>query len=195
MVRSVSMARFSTDMSAAMSQQLVPWRDALFLPLRWDVEVEEDPPLPYRLMLSIAVEDGKPILDSVEFRRRDGAGPVTHRTMRMAKVGEYVQQACHLMALTQTLTEGSVSYEPAHSLGDEFDVYPEGGGGRQAHISEAHKRDVAEVYNSAVQSGSRTPRKAVQEDPRWRPVPTQTAARWIRLARDAGFIAEAKEQS
>jgi hypothetical protein len=47
---------------------------------------------------------------------------------------------------------------------------------------------VAAIYNAAVAAGSRAPRKAVQDDPRWRPVPTNTAARWVRAARDAGLI-------
>jgi hypothetical protein len=167
-----------------------PWKDDLWLPRNWEVIVD-DRSLLHLVTLRIVMEDRVPILDSVSVHRRAGGPPVTHRAMRPVRVSEYLQQACRVAAMTRTRDGNSVSYEPAFTVDQEFEIHPDltlSGPSRPTRITEAHLAEVAECYNDAVAAGSRTPRLAVQNDSRWGPVPAQTAARWIRLAKDRELI-------
>lgn len=148
----------------------------------------DDESVPYIVNLALAVEGGSPVIEGVQLERRPGTPPLSSRVVRQVRVGEYAQAAATLAAFrAEHQPDGSVSFEPAQSSGT-FDVVPDDSRGRR--MTPSHLQAVAAVYNAAVAAGSRAPRKAVADDARWRPVPPNTAARWVRAARDAGLIPE-----
>jgi len=177
-----------------MSGGVLPWRDGLFLPGRMVVAVDEEDS-PYLVLLSIVMEDDEPVLDSVHFARRKAGPPISPRLMRQVRVGEFVQAATQAMALSPVqLEDQGVAYKRVNVNSDiKIDTDDVSAVGRPSRITDAHLREVAAIYNAAVKSGNPSPRKAVQNDARWKPVPTQTAARWIRSAKNAGFIPKAAE--
>lgn len=167
-----------------------PWRDDLYLPKQWKSEVH-DQSVPYVVTLDVVVEAYEPNLESVTFSRKEGGPFVAPRVLRQARLSEYLGQAATLVAFRATLLpDGSgLNLEPTHNIGDSHVMVDEfSGAGRRGRLTDGFLASIGEVYNAAVARGSRTPRKAVQEDPRWKPVATQTAANWVRVAKDRGFI-------
>jgi hypothetical protein len=183
----------STYNVSDMTGGVLPWRDELLLPGRMNVVVDEKAS-PYMVILTIAVEASEPVLESVIFTRRKGGPPVSPRLMRQIAIGEHLQAIANLMAFRPvgTLENGAIGYERVHEHGGSFALTPDdvSAPGRPSRITDAHLKEVAAVYNAAVEAGSTTPRKAVRQDPRWSPIPAQTAARWIRAAKDKGYVAD-----
>lgn len=174
--------RLNFDESIGLLTGAAHWRGDFYLPLRWFVEVDDDS-CPYLVRLEIVVEGHDPTLCGVRFERRSGGPPVSARGVRQVRLDEYLRLALRSSAYRAVGGRPEAGFERVYKM-EDFDAEP---------LQPDERLDaVAEVYRTALQAGQ-APRMAVQEDPRWGPLPANTAARWIREARDAGRLEDVEQ--
>jgi hypothetical protein len=154
---------------------VVPWQRGLFLPARFGATVASDP---FVIVLEIEVRDRRPVCVAVSVRR-EGAGPVTTRDLRMLHLTHYLALAAGAAAMRGARGEGIVTLEPAvgEMIVQREDVQRLG----RAKVDEGRLRETAEVYRSA----SRARRRAVE---RHFGVSPATAARYIAAARARDYL-------
>ena len=176
-------------------QKVVRWRGDLYLPSVFTIS-EDHPRLPYTIQITAEARDGEVICSSLTVTRHDDGPPIVARSLRVLSLPYLLEKGAMAVALKGTVTGNSLSLEPALSLGDVFDVQATRGltaTGRPP-LDDAFYADVAEAYLEG--EGSRSDRLwAMAEDPkRWgRIVPYKTLDRWVRTAKQKGFIVDSEE--
>ena len=170
------------------SRRFVHWRGDLAVPDRFSLSLD-DPNFPFLVEMVASARPGVVECEQLAVSRRDDGPSVGGRRLRAIQVDRILNIAAESVAFrVEHGPEGSY-YEPAHDV----DVLPytvrrgSCAKGRQP-LTDEHLQKVADSYRAA--RGSRV-RVAIANDPQWgRPVPIQTVARWIRAARDRGFLDE-----
>lgn len=168
----------------------VQWRPGWALPPRFTGRVDDDD-APYVVELELVVRDRQVHCRSLRFSQREDGPPVQARHLREHPIQSYIRLIVTGMAMAATETEpGTWRFSPARDeqLPEVF-AETERAAAPPRRMTDEHLAEVADVYRRARKE-SRAPRKAVQADERWAPVPENTAARWIRAARDRGLLDE-----
>jgi hypothetical protein len=165
----------------------VRWRESLWVPANWKAEVDADQ-LPFLVELEIAATPGLLEITTYKAVRRPGGAPITARQFRRLPVDSLCEAAGIAIALEGDVSDGIVTLRP--SLRDFVTLRPPQAlhARGRAPLGDEHFKQVASIYRSARRSGQPAAR-AVADDSRWgRVVPLKTAERWIRAARDGGFL-------
>ena len=158
--------------------------------------------------LRVVVENGRPVCEGLELKRQPAGPPVSGDALRRVPVAAYVARAVDEVGYwvvpadpPPTVTfDGEAVPLPSIPLDDENVAVPMGGIGRtaeyravtraprrQGRVTDEKLREVADVYRRANATGH--PTKAVMEE--WH-VERATASRWVRRAREAGFLGAAR---
>lgn len=155
----------------------MPWRPDFALPERFTVTCDDDE-FPYRVEVLVEVEDSEPVATSVTFARRPGGEPVSPARLRTIPLAAVVRQGV-AAAAEPVLSDGTI-------LGREgvpSEVWTWAGSRRRRVMDDDHLQAVADVYRKA---NPKSRVKAVQL--KLGPVSTATAHRWVKAARDRGFL-------
>ncbi len=171
--------------------RFVHWRGDLAVPDRFSLSLD-DPNFPFLVEMVASARPGVVECEQLAVSRRENGPPVGGRRLRAVQVDRILQIAAESVAwrLVENGPEGR-SYEPAHDV--EVVPYKVRHGSRakgRQPLSDDHLQKVADIYRAAKGRGVR---EAIANDPQWdreAPVPTPTVARWIRAARDRGFLDE-----
>jgi hypothetical protein len=169
----------------------IRWRETFSLPAaRFTAEVD-DSRLPFLVALEMAAAPRSVEITRYTVVQREGGPPITASRLRRVPLNSLVEAAAMALALRREEHDGGVTFEPA--FGREGDVvtlrFPQALNARgRAPLDDKHFKRVASIYRAASRSG-RPVTRAVAEDQRWgRIVPVKTAERWIRGAKDRGFL-------
>ena len=191
------------------TSQLARIGEQYALPARFQATITpEDAALPV-CHLRVVVENGRAVCDGLALERQPGGPPVSGDALRRVPVLEYVSRAADNAGYWVLPGHGS---EPIPFEGQTFplrsipfdDVHvavPVGGIGRtaeykaatraprqQGRVTDETLRAVADVYREAI--GKReAPTQAVMAE--WH-VSRTTASRYVRRAREAGFLGAAR---
>jgi hypothetical protein len=133
--------------------------------------------------MDIATEDGVPVCNALRVLRHAGRPSLTGHELRRFPLGEWVRFACSMVAVGN---QGGVSTtsEEWNSEAYRSDLERVVRRSRRRNtISDDFLREVARVYRANADSA---PVDEVKET--FGPVGHSTAARWVKLARDRGFL-------
>ncbi len=174
----------------------VPFGDPeghLFLPCRYTLE--DDEAAAGNLEVDVVVEDGRPIAERVIVQRRPGGPSVTAESLRTIPLGRYLRASAVIAAMKgEQKDDGSITLEPVEATSDADTLVDAdrraAGRGRRRTVTADHLAEVARVYEAelgrAREGGQAGPTAAVARH--WT-VARPTASRWVRLARERGFLA------
>jgi hypothetical protein len=153
--------------------------EGLYLQNEYAVEVD-DPRCPVLLEIHVEVIDGRPECVELRCRQRPGGPPVSSERLRQVALRRYLRESTRLYS-DLVLPE----LVQATGTGDELILArAEQESRRRAQpITDEHLAEVAEVYSAA---GSKPTQAVLHRFHVSRP----TASRWVRLARDRGFLPE-----
>jgi len=130
------------------------------------------------LALHLVVEDGRPVLDSVSFvRPRDARGPLSASRVHAVPLDTVVRRAVALVATH--FAKGDEVAAPSGLLHAR---------GRRV-VTDELLREVAEVVRADPRG---TPNKAVQQTMH---TSARNASRWIKAARERGFLSEGSDNA
>jgi hypothetical protein len=137
----------------------------------------------HTIEMDIATEDGVPVCNGVHVLRHPGRPSLTGNELRRFPLGEWVRFACSMVAVGNQCGVPTTSEEwntEAYRSDLERVVRRSR---RRNTLTDEFLRDVAKVYRANADSAP------VDEVKRtFGPVGHSTAARWVRLARDRGFL-------
>lgn len=137
--------------------------------------------------LGLVLEDGHPVADMVQVERFAGQPAITKSTLRTVEVEE----------LTWLATM-NVTHYVAQELGEHpGSTWPDVVAGsltaRRPHrLTDDHLREVAEVYKRAVTDGEAVTAAVVEHFGGEDVLPVDTASKWIKRARERGFLPKTK---
>ena len=184
------------------------------LPARFEATVTPDSANHPVSHLRVVIEGGRPVCDALTLERQPGGPPVSGDSLRRVPVAEYVSRAVDQVgywiverqSVPEFTFEGDTMPVVPASIpyGDTHVAIPLGGVGRTAEYKAAVRaprikggvnsemlREVADVYKRA--HGKRQPpTQAVMTE--W-DVTRATASRWVRRAREHGFLGAARPRT
>lgn len=156
------------------------------LPRRFTARFEF--PEDHDVELEIGVEGGTPVCESIRIVRNPGRPSLTGAEMKRLPLANWIAMAATGVAMTRTedaFPPGVTGWEPA-SEGDQEHIFADvEKRQRRRVIDDSLLRDVARVYRANVDTGA--PTDAVREQFH---VAGSTAARYVKLARQAGHLGE-----
>jgi hypothetical protein len=133
--------------------------------------------------MDIATVDGAPLCNAVKVIRHPGRPSLTGHELRRFPLGDWVAFACSMVGVGNqggvTTTSGEWKTEAYRS--DVERVVRRAR--RRNTVTDDFLRDVARIYRASADSA---PVEAVKDA--YGPVGHSTAARWVKLARDRGFL-------
>jgi hypothetical protein len=144
-----------------------PIGEGLALPRRFRVVVDmPDWPL---VSITVTTENGRPMCDRVEFRRREGEPALGPQAMRKVPIGSIVEASvAHIVYKVEVRPDGGVKYSAA-MIPDEEDAR------RARQIARRRKPRTApedaqrarELFDAARERGERSPADAVAKQMRY----------------------------
>jgi hypothetical protein len=136
--------------------------------------------------LDLIVDDGVPVVDEIRIVRRRGSASLTITALKTLPITALVDEAWQRMAMTvRPSPDGKVMIaEPVDLFGtSEQPVRVRRR--RQTPMTDSFLREVARVYRDALEQPAPMQSTAERLHASYR-----TASRWVKLARDRGFIEE-----
>ncbi len=139
--------------------------------------------------LAVTIEGGSPVCQEIRVLRDPGGPSLTGTEIRRVPIVDVIEHACRQVAVrfVEQFPDGSTAWEP--TFDDEparRTVARDVTTARQRrHVTDDLLRDVARVYRANRDS---SPTASVQET---FTVSRATATRWIKLARERGFLGKA----
>ena len=132
--------------------------------------------------LEIATEQGVPVCNVVRVLRHSGRPSLSGHELRRFPLGEWVTFACSMVGVgNQGLATTSADWKSEQYRADVERVVRRAR--RRNTVTDDFLRDVARVYKV---NASSAPVEAVREA--FGPIGHSTAARYVKLARDRGFL-------
>jgi hypothetical protein len=163
----------------------------LALPSRFEVEVlpHAEDALPYALDLVVVVEDGAPRCEELRASRLEGGPPVTAEGLRRVPVASIVRDAAARAALRVERQRRGAKLTPIGENDEDFyrALRKTKARGR-TRLTDDELEEVATIYRAAHARGE-APTETVREVLR---TSRASASRWIREARDRGFLGPAQ---
>jgi hypothetical protein len=133
--------------------------------------------------MEIAVEEGVPVCNALRVLRHPGRPSLTGHELRRFPLGDWVAFACSAVGVGN---QGGVATTSAEWQSEEYlaDIERVARRARRRNtVTDEFLRDVARVYKVNANSA---PVEAVRET--FGPIGHSTAARYVKLARDRGFL-------
>jgi hypothetical protein len=133
--------------------------------------------------MDIAVEDGAPVCNVVKVTRHLGRPSLTGHELRRFPLGDWVAYACSRVGVGN---QGGVATTAAEWQSEQYRTDIERvvrRSRRRNTVTDDFLRDVARVYRANADSA---PVDAVRDT--FGPIAYSTAARYVKLARDRGFL-------
>ncbi len=162
--------------------------EGLYLLPRYGVAVD-DPLNPYLIEIEVQVVDGQPRCEELRCRQRPDGPPVSSENLRKVRLGGYLRLSAVAMSFHAVLDEnGDVLFAQATGTGDEELLARAAVRRPRVTVTEDLLRRVAQIHRDGGPKGT----LAVQ---RHYSVSRATAARWVRAARERGFINDTKSNT
>ena len=133
--------------------------------------------------MDIAAEDGAPVCNAVRVIRHPGRPSLTGHELRRFPLGNWVAFACSMVGVGN---QGGIRTTAGEWNSEQYRADVERvvrRSRRRNTVTDDFLRDVARVYRANADSA---PVEAVRET--YGPVGYSTAARYVKLARDRGFL-------
>lgn len=132
--------------------------------------------------MDIATNDGAPVCDAIRVQRHPARPSLTGHELRRLPLADWVAFACSMVGVGN---QGEVRTTSAEWQSEAYRADLEGvvrRSRRRNTVTDDFLRDVARVYRANADAA---PIEAIREA--W-PSAHSTAARWVKLARDRGFL-------
>lgn len=140
--------------------------------------------LPGSVQLELETHDGRVGCVGITVTARDGS-PITARALRAIPLDSFMRMATHcLLSPVEATAEGRVINRTRPKAPPRALAYPE----RKRRVTDDYLREVAAIY-TAAQASEQPPTRAVETEHSQAPISYKTAARWVHLARERGYLA------
>jgi len=144
-------------------------------------------PEDHRVELDIVVKEESPTCEAIRVQRNPARPPLSGAELRRLPIHNWVTMATAQAALTPSKESRGAWSPPSEEEARQLWGQVEERVSRRT-MTDDHLREVATEYREALKHDERGPREAIGD--KYRVAPS-TAARYIKLARDRGFLGKA----